>query len=222
MRAVTSEDVRPGVRQRLTKEERRSRILDAAARVFGERGYDGASIDEIAEEAGITKPVIYDHFRSKRELHIALFELHTGQMLDLMEERVAGEASPERQLAAGLDAIFEWVETHPYAWRIIMRDPAPADPEIVEAHHGVQERATGAIAALLASSAPFEGPDRDVGIQLIAQVIKSAVNGLASWWYVHQDVPRDQLVESVMDAVWMGLGRFLEGERWGEPPSRVE
>src|SRR2546425_1463591 len=120
-------------RRRLTKDERRARILDGAARVFAERGYEAASLDEIAEAAGISKPVIYDHFDSKRELHISLLESHQQELLAFMTERVVSGRTSEEQLARGLDAFFEFVEGHPYAWRLVFRDPTAADAEIVRA-----------------------------------------------------------------------------------------
>ena len=222
---LMGEEAAPGaVRQRLTKDERRTRILDAAAEVFAERGYDAASIDEIAEKAGITKPVIYDHFSSKRELHISLLEIHNEELLAFMAARVGEETTAEGRLEAGFGAFFEFVETHPYAWRNIMRDPTPADPEIVEAHRRVQERATAAIAALSAAAPMVEHPgrelDRDLHHEMIAVLLKTAANGLASWWYVHRSVPREQLVSVIMDAIWIGFERFAEGERWrlGPPP----
>src|SRR5256885_17006322 len=68
-------------RRRLSRDERRAQILDAAAGVFAERGYEATSIDEVAEAAGISKPVIYDHFDSKKDLHIALIDKQTDDLL---------------------------------------------------------------------------------------------------------------------------------------------
>src|SRR5919108_1205835 len=170
--AFVREDSGAAVRQRLTKEERRSRILEAASRVIAERGYWGASIDEIADEAGITRPVVYDHFESKRELHITLLELHVQELLVFLGERVASEASGEGQLRAGFEAFFEFVETHPYAWRILFRDPPPADEQIVEAHRGVQGMVTQAVIGLLAANPPeqpSETIDRELGWAMWAQ-----------------------------------------------------
>src|ERR671914_748040 len=94
------EEARPAARQRLTKDERRTRILDAAAQVFADRGYEPATLDEIAEAAGISKPVIYDHFSSKKELHISLIESHGQALIDFMAERVGKSETPSEALAA--------------------------------------------------------------------------------------------------------------------------
>src|SRR2546421_1778913 len=86
-------------RERLTRAERRARILDAAARVFAEEGYDRASIEQIADLAGITKPVIYHHFESKRDLYIALVEMYRGELLMFMEGRALNATSAGTRMA---------------------------------------------------------------------------------------------------------------------------
>src|SRR3954451_13385548 len=93
-------------RRRLSRDERKARILDAAAEVFASHGYESTSIDEVAEAAGISKPVIYDHFDSKKDLHIALIDKQTEDMLSFWSERVSSEQSLDRQLAAGFDAFL--------------------------------------------------------------------------------------------------------------------
>lgn len=209
------------VRRRLPKDERRGLILEAAGRVFSDRGYEAASLDEIADAAGISKPVIYDHFSSKKELHITLLDSQSRELLDFMTERITSEETAERQLAVGLDSFFEFVETHPYAWRMIFRDPTAADSDVVRAHAMIQARATAAIAAL---TAPHRGPERpgdpvdpELAGELVAQMIKTASNGLAAWWYQHREVPREVLVQAMMDFAWLGLERLQAGERWERP-----
>jgi AcrR family transcriptional regulator len=205
-------------RRRLTKDERRARILSAAARVFAERGYEAVSVDEVADAAGISKPVIYDHFESKRDLHISLLDSHAQEMLEFMTERVVTGKTSEEQLALGLDAFLEFVESHPYAWRLIFRDPTAADAQIVQAYERIQRRATEAIVAL---TAPQPGAthqskiiDPDTEADLLAQMLKTAANGVAAWWYEHRDVPREALVEAMMGFAWLGMERCESGERW--------
>jgi AcrR family transcriptional regulator len=222
---VSSEKSGVAVRQRLTKDERRAAILEAASQVFADRGYEGASIEEIAEAAGITRPVIYDHFESKRDLHISLLELHCEQMLGFMGERVASEESAAGRMEAGLAAFFEFVETHPYAWRIVFRDPTPADEEIVAAHQRVNGRVSEALIAMIAATPIAEHPSDSVPLEtawaMWAQIMKNAAHGLAFWWYEHREVPREELVAVTMNAIWVGFERFQQGERW-LPPVQAE
>lgn len=214
------EDAPAAARRRLPKDERRARILDAAARVFADRGYEAASLDEIAEAAEISKPVIYDHFESKKALHIELLELHAGEMLEFMTRRAIGEDTVEGQLAAGLEAFLEFVETHPYAWRMIFRDPTAADAEIEQAQRRVQQRATSAIAEL-AGRHPVQGLsgelDHELSVEAFSQMLKTAANGVAAWWYEHRDLSREVVLMLLMDFVWLGLQRVQDGERWKKP-----
>src|SRR4051794_5049773 len=101
-----AEKARGRTPRRLTRDQRRSRILEAAAAVFSERGYEAASVEEIAATAGITKPVIYHHFASKRDLYVALLELYRGELLAFMGRRAVAAGSPEGRLRAGLEAFF--------------------------------------------------------------------------------------------------------------------
>jgi AcrR family transcriptional regulator len=207
-------------RRRLTKDERRTRIMEGAARVFAERGYEAASLDEIAEAAGISKPVIYDHFESKRELHISLLDSHSRDMLAFMTERVITAETRAEQLEQGFDAFLEYVESHPYAWRLIFRDPSASDEAIVRAHERIQRLATESVAALTPIAQGDVDPDdldRETAADLLGQMIKTAGNGLAAWWYEHREVPRERLVRAFMEFAWLGLERSHGGERWSEP-----
>jgi AcrR family transcriptional regulator len=210
----------PTVPSRLPAEQRRQRILDGAMEVFADRGYHGASMAEIARRAGITPAVIYDHFASKAELHNLLIDEKTDEILSFVGERasLAGE-DPAQRLAAGVDAFFSYVETHPFAWRLIFRDP-PADPEIADAHGRAQQRATDGIAIMLRTGAPpgmLESSDADQRAEIFAQLLKTAQNGLAAWWYEHREVPREVIVERVLEFAWVGLEQVAEGRRWDRP-----
>jgi AcrR family transcriptional regulator len=204
-------------RRRLSRDERRAQILDAAAEVFAERGYEATSIDEVAEAAGISKPVIYDHFDSKKDLHIALIDKQTDDLLEFWRDRVSGERSLDRQLAVGFDAFLEFVETHPYAWRLLFRDPTAADADIIQAQLRIQRRATAALAAVGEQNVSDDVPEPEV--EVVAQMIKTAANGVAAWWYEHREIPRSTLVEIMTSFAWLGLERLTSGERW-DPKER--
>ena len=116
-------------KRRLTAEERRTGILDAALAVFSERGYHDASIDEIAGEAGVSKALIYEHFSSKQELYGELIARNARDLTQRVAGALSGvevESTAER-LATGLDAFFAFVEERRDAWRMLFRDPS--DPE---------------------------------------------------------------------------------------------
>jgi AcrR family transcriptional regulator len=180
----------------------RERILDAAMAAFGERGYDGASMSEVARSAGVTKSVIYDHFPSKADLHKALVE-HQARALNAhvtaAVEAAAGEPAAKR-LRAGVDAYFRFVEQHPAAWALLVRDP-PANPEMLAFHAELQVRARRAMATLIGSDR-VKDPARRQSKEMRAEMLRTSIGGLARWWYEHPEVPRRRLVDSVMSLDW--------------------
>src|SRR5436190_15730250 len=99
----------------MTAEERRDVIERAAAELFGERGYHGASMDEIARRSGVSVPVVYDHVESKEELHRRLLERHFAELRSIWAGRLPGDDPPEERIARSVDAWFQYVEEHPYA-----------------------------------------------------------------------------------------------------------
>jgi AcrR family transcriptional regulator len=202
-----------GARRRLSADERRARILEAATEVFAEHGYAAASMGEIATRAGVVASVIYDHFRSKRELHIELLELHGEELIRRSITEVEG-GSGEQLQRASLEAYFRFVEDDPFVWRILFRDP-PADPEIAAAWRQLHDRATAGIAGLIRiggagddAPMPFDLP-RETSEWMLAKAAQSATNGLAQWWWEHREVPREQVVELAMALLWEGFSGLL-------------
>src|ERR671926_1036199 len=140
-------------RRRLSADERRQAILDAALEVFSRRGYHAASIDEIAQAAGISKALIYEHFPSKKDLHASLLERHVQEIFEALAQAAAGPEPGEVRLRKGVDAFLEWVESNPKAFRLLFRDTFEAD--VAELLQGMQQQATQAIAGLMATE-PIE------------------------------------------------------------------
>src|SRR3954451_516999 len=136
-------------RKRLSAIDRRAAILDSALEVFSKRGYNGASIDEIAQAAGISKALIYEHFPSKKDLHVSLLQRHTQEIFVRLAETADTDDPGEVRLRNGVSAFLEWVETHRDAFRLLFRDTF--EPDVADALIRLQNQATGAIAALLAA-----------------------------------------------------------------------
>lgn len=210
MSGTSREPEPPRRRRRLTAAERRRAILDAGMRAFVERGYERASMREVARGAGVTTPVIYDHFSSKRELLIALLEEREAE-LRAHQGRERGLA-PGPELARALfDGFFSWVEEHPHAWRMLFCD-APTDPEVLAAQRRLQQRAIGQIASFVAmgqevrAAAPL---GRDAVDRLIARSIYAVNNELVSWWLEHrEEVSREEVVGLAHDLVMSGVAAF--------------
>ena len=213
---AATKDSKPA-RRRLSAPDRRAAILDAALQIFSGRGYHAASIDEIAQEAGISKALIYEHFPSKKDLHASLLERHVEEIFEALAQAAAGPEPGEVRLRNGVDAFLEWVETHPRAFRLLFRDNFEID--VAELLQRLQQQATMAIAGLMAAE-PIEAPPHDetqgerlVAVEMFAQQLSGAVQSLAIWWRDHPKVKREYLVECVMDFAWLGLERVRAGER---------
>jgi AcrR family transcriptional regulator len=198
-----------GRRRRLSAARRRALILEAAARQFAAHGYSGASMTGIAAAAGIAPSVIYDHFGSKRDLHLELLSQHARAMIEATTTPRAGE-SGEELVRRSTDAFFSFVEQHLYAWRMLFRDP-PADEQIAAIHAGIHQQGTAAIAKLIHQAPALRLPPsipRGQADEMLARALKSSNDGLAAWWYEHPEVPKDQVVDIAVGLCWRGLARL--------------
>jgi AcrR family transcriptional regulator len=200
----------------LSKEERRDVIERAAAELFAERGYRGASMDEIARRAGISAPVVYDHFASKEDLHVHLLERHYAGLREVWREHLAGDDPVQERMARAFDAWFHYLEVHPYAARLLFADTTGA-PEIAARHREVQARSRTLALPFLAREPGAEriaGSADAVAMEMAWEVFRAVLQGLALWWNEHPQVPREQVVATAMNALWMGFDRVRRGERW--------
>jgi AcrR family transcriptional regulator len=204
-------------RRRLTAEERRTGILDAALAAFSRSGYHTASIDDIAKEAGVSKALIYEHFASKQELYADLIartarELNQRLAASLVDVEV--ESSVVR-LATGLEAFFAFVEERRDAWRMLFRDAA--DPETAAVLDRMLDQVTVEVTALIAldpGARALNAQDNEFALRLLGEMLVGGVQSMANWWADHPEVPRERMVEVAMDFAWLGLERLSSGERW--------
>ena len=203
-------------RRRLSAADRRSAILAAALEVFSERGFHGASLEDVADAGGVSKALIYEHFDSKRELERARLEMHVHELLGRVTAAITAADSEEERLRAGVDAFLAFVEERPVAWRLLFRNVG--DPDIAEAFAQLQQEVSRTIAALMTATAPpiFRDaePDFEQATEMMAQQLTGAVQSLANWWDDHRSVSRERVLEMAMDFAWVGLERLGAGERW--------
>ena len=186
-------------------------ILDAATEVFAKRGYNDASMGEIASRAGVVASVIYDHFGLKRELAVELLERH-GEAIVTGTITALKPGPPRELFRTSIELFYEFVERDPFVWRFLFRDP-PAGPEIAAVHRRIHDRATEGIAALVQMSAPegteIPGVPRDRAALMVAKASQGTTQELAKWWYEHRDVPREQVVEVAWSVLWNGAERMI-------------
>jgi AcrR family transcriptional regulator len=200
-------------RRRLKPEVRRQRLLEAAASVFAERGYEAARIEQIAEAAGVSAGLLYRHFAGKRDLYAELVHQADRELLHHLAEAAApGPPSGER-LERGLDAVLEFVEEHRNLWQMLMRDVV--DPEIAELREASHRQAVTMVANLTRLD-PELSRQRvsSLEVERMAVLIVGSACTIADWWTDHPRVPRAELVRTLMGVLWLGFERLRAGERY--------
>jgi AcrR family transcriptional regulator len=207
-----------GGRRRLRAEERRESILHAANIVFGQRGYDTVRIDDVAAAAGISKALIYEHFRSKQELY---GELMSRAALEMLERIVAAASSPDAsgpsRLERGAAAGFAFVTEKPEAFQMFVRDVT--DPEVAKQQAELRRSAVAAMVGVM----EMEPPETRAGLEQrnleqIAEMLVGGFYALGDWWLRNRDADVSEMISIMLSFMWLGLGRMQKGERSGTLP----
>jgi AcrR family transcriptional regulator len=200
-------------RKRLPAAERREVIVRTATEVFSERGYDGASIDEIARRSGVSAPVVYDHFASKQDLYERLLERTRDELLEVWREHLFTDEAAEVRIPRAIAAWAGYVETHPGASRMYFRDPTGV-PAVRAYHQAIHDQGRAALGMLLAREPGAEriaGGDDAEGLEMAAEVMRAGLAGLAIWWSDHPHVPRERIVTTAVNVLWVGFERVRRG-----------
>ena len=179
--------VRPTT-HRLTAPERKARIDLAATRLFAQRGFAATTVEDIVREAGVTKPMLYRHYESKRELCVALLERYRDELgrAPLAQFDPASGDLPA-QLGPMLDAWLEYVEEHPDATRLLFV-PVVDDPEVARVQRELHARQRAMQMALLREFAPGLV---EAEAEPLAEAMRSSLAAVALWWLDHPEVPRE-------------------------------
>ena len=202
MSDLASENRSHRPRRRLPPAKRRETLVAAASELFAQRGYDYVTLDEIAARAGVTKVIVYRHFGSKKVLYLELLATHRDELLQTLAHGMAVKGPLNERVAAVTDAWFSYVESHPFAWAMLFHDTT-GDPEIRAFHETMRDTARAAIHAILTAEHSL---DLDANlIEPTAEVLRSAMTGLALWWLNHQDTERKTLVDTILQTAWQGL-----------------
>jgi AcrR family transcriptional regulator len=205
-------------RRRLPRAEREERMLDAALDIFTARGFEAASMDEIAAASGITKPMLYSYFGSKEGLYLACIDRAARPMIAALRGAVVVEDDPARRLWAGARAYLGWVDGHREIWarfflEAYARGGAPA------ARVEQLNRELGDTLAEL-----FVGTARAAGVAPLAEVeamsvcLGGATQAMGRWWLDHPEVPADLVALRVVNFAWRGLEQLMHGNLWLPPP----
>lgn len=202
--------------QRLSADERRAQILDAAYEAFAARGYDGVSMDDIAQAVGVTKPILYRHFASKDDLCAECLYLLGAQMLDGVRNATDPALPADGQLWAGIQAYLRFIQEHKNEWRVFMREAPLRGGAAAEALASGRSAATSMLSDLLDQVIVTGGAPTLSRLELDAQahLFQGAVEHVALWWEAHPEQPMELVALRTMNFVWQGAGRLFKGQYW--------
>ena len=185
---------------RLPAAERRQQLIETAVTVFAERGLHGASMEDIADAAGVTKPVLYQHFASKRALFLELLDDVGKQLLASIRNATAEAATPRQQVEAGLTAYFQFVADHHSSFELLFGDGSRRDEEFASAVENVESVIADFIAALIEADLDHEHR------LLLAHAIVGLAEGASRRWVASGAAePANVAATRVADLAWAGL-----------------
>lgn len=208
-------------RSKVPRPVREREMLEIAGRLFGQRGYNDVSMDEIARAAGVSKPMVYAYFESKEGLFLACVELATTELIATVARVTPTSLPQDVRLWRGLLAVFTFMEEHRESWMLLY----PHGPQSGGPFAAGAARANAEMGRLLTEifheAAKAEGIDPKLAAQAsepIAHALVAAVVGLGSWWSRHPEQPKEVQALRMMNLAWMGLGEISRGKLWLPPP----
>ena len=193
--------------RKVPRSVREPQMLEVAGRVFAARGFHEASMDEIAEAAGISKQMLYNYFGSKEGLYFAYVNLAYRDIISVIDEAVASATAADLPAAdllrAGVGAYYRYVGEHRDAFRVLFREMGDPGGELAQQRHRIGRRVAAAIEAILRSwgAEPAQAADTEA----LAEAFLGAARGLADWWLDHSQLPAAALEAQLMDLALYGL-----------------
>ncbi|NUP30712.1 MAG: TetR/AcrR family transcriptional regulator [Streptomycetaceae bacterium] len=185
---------------------RRRRIEDAALAVFSAKGYGAASMGEIAEAAGVTRSVLYEHFATKRVLFLTVLGTQNAALVAHMGAAITGRGGRRTRMRATVAAYFDFAEANPTARRLLFDQTDEGDPELSAVRWGIRQTRTRAVMAMMAHDTERAGLDpRSPDAEVLIELLISSLDGVAQWWAHHPDTPRATLETMAADVLWSGL-----------------
>jgi AcrR family transcriptional regulator len=190
---------------RLPAAERRAQLFDVARRLFARDGYRGASMEAIAEAAGVTKPVLYQHFPSKRALYEALLVDDLGRLTDELEAAFSQAEGNAERLRRGFGAYLGFVDRHEDGFRLLFTEALALDAAFQRQVARFRTWVAGRVAAIIAAEAGLAEPRA----RALAAAIVGMAEGAATWWLAERRaLPVADLADELAALAWQGFARF--------------
>jgi AcrR family transcriptional regulator len=186
---------------RLPAAERRQQLLEVALVAFGREGFTHTSMNDVAEAAGVTKPVLYQHFGSKRELYLEVLREVGGQMVGEVAKAIAAAHGPRQQVEAGFQAYFAWVARERHGFEVLFAGDTRRDPEFLAELGKVETEFADAIAELIV----VDGMTHERRRVLAYGIVGIGETTCRHWIANDLDLTPADLAQSVADLAWAGL-----------------
>ena len=213
MTAASGEAPATGRPVRLPRSARRKQLLAAAQEVFVAQGYHSAAMDDIAERAGVSKPVLYQHFPGKLELYLALLDTHAEAIVESVRAAMNGTSDNKDRVLGAVRAYFDFVDHESEAFRLVFESDLRNDPAVRERVAKVEQGCIDAITHTIISDT---GVSRDRA-ELLASALVGAAEVTAQFWlHGGRQVPKSEAVALIAALNWRGIASFpLQGEPTG-------
>ncbi|MER6404632.1 TetR/AcrR family transcriptional regulator [Streptomyces viridosporus] len=219
--------------KRMPRAVREQQMLDAAVRTFGQRGYTTASMDEIAELAGVSKPLVYLYLNSKEDLFTACIRREAKALTEAVRAGARPGLPADRQLWSGLTAFFTHTARHPDGWAVLHLQ-ARTHGEVFAAEVAAMRAEIVAFVTQLILAAAREALPQTLGcaraggtpadpdlpeheVSGLAEALVGAAESLADWANATPGVTARQSAATLMNFAWTGLGDLMAGRRWSPP-----
>lgn len=204
---MTGEDV-PAPRIRMSAAKRRQQLVEVGRRIFAENGYDAATVEDIAAAAGVSKPVVYEHFGGKEGLYAVVCDRELAYLGAEITEALQGEGSRRRIERAAM-ALLRYVEERTDGFRILVRESSPADGGSAggSSYSTLLNDATASVTYILEEEFVARGFD-PVTTSVYAQALVGMVSGTAQWWLDVRTPPKEEVAAHIVNLCFNGLSHL--------------
>ncbi|MCW2857837.1 MAG: transcriptional regulator, TetR family [Marmoricola sp.] len=188
-------------RSRMTAAERREQLIEIARAVFAERGFDGASVEEIAARAGVSKPVVYEHFGGKEGMYAVVVDREVRQLLGMMRDALSA-GSPRVLLEQAAFALLDYIEQSSEGFRILVRDTplGSASGSYVSILSDIATRVEG----ILVDEFKHRGFDVKAA-PMYSQMLVGMVGTTGQWWLEARKPAKEVVAANLVNLAWNGL-----------------
>ena len=205
MGPMSTADIRTDNKARLPRDERRAQLLAAALEVFTAAGYHSAAMDEIADRAGVSKPVLYQHFQSKLELYLAVLDIHIDSLVFQIQKAIAATPDNANRVRATVDAYFSFIDTEGEAFRLLFESDMSLEPAV---HERLNRMTYDCVAAVSAVISLDTGLPQEAAMLLGVGLIGSAQVTARHWLARDSKLTRQQATDLVSNVIWRGISGF--------------